>query len=132
MSSATNTVHFACFECRRSLKQRGSSNWDPTVPHRGFPCPDCHGEMVRLGRHFKAPVKRAIRQWLKVELLYAYGERFSASRSGLGSACPTLSAAVAYLVNAGHARSDVRTTLATIRAAHDWSGPLAAHSKSTR
>ena len=41
--------------------------------------------MVRLGRYFKAPPKRAIRQWHKVELLFHYGERFESGNSRLGT-----------------------------------------------
>jgi hypothetical protein len=71
--TVTNSVHFACFDCRKAFKQRGSSNWDPEVPQRSFLCPECKRPMTRLGRYFKAPPQRAKRQWLKVELLYHYG-----------------------------------------------------------
>ena len=73
---ATNKVHFACFACRKSFKQMGSSNWDHEVPQRPFPCPECKRPMVRLGRYFKAPRKHAVRKWREVEALYAAGARF--------------------------------------------------------
>ncbi|MEO1145989.1 MAG: hypothetical protein AAFY26_10375 [Cyanobacteria bacterium J06638_22] len=111
----TNTVHFACFACRSAFKQPGSSNWDPEVPQRPFVCPNCKTPMVRLGRYFKAPPKRAIKQWLKLELLYSFGERFSAGYTGLGQSCDTLAATVAYLIDLGHAKSDVRSRLQHIR-----------------
>jgi hypothetical protein len=74
--SATNRVHFACFVCRKTFKQRGSSNWDREVPERPFPCPECQRPMARMGRHFKAPPRRAARAWAKVEAAYLGGERF--------------------------------------------------------
>ena len=74
--TATNRVHFACFGCRKTFKQRGSSNRDLTVPERPFPCPDCESPMARLGRHFKAPRRCAVRAWRKVHHLYLHGERF--------------------------------------------------------
>jgi hypothetical protein len=73
---ATNKVHFACFACRKSFKQMGSSNWDHSVPQRPFPCPECKDPMVRLGRYFKAPRQNAVRMWRKVKELYELGERF--------------------------------------------------------
>ncbi len=73
---ATNTIHFACFACRKAFKQPGSSNWDSNVPERPFLCPNCKVPMVRLGRYFKAPPKRAIKAWREVERLYQSGQRF--------------------------------------------------------
>lgn len=74
--TATNKVHFACFACRKTFKQPGSSTWDCNVPERPFPCPNCKQAMVRMGRHFKAPPQRAIRAWREVEERYQSGERF--------------------------------------------------------
>lgn len=74
--TATNRVHFACFACRKAFKQRGSSDWDGNVPERPFPCPDCQAPMARLGRHFQAPRRRAVRAWREVERRYLQGERF--------------------------------------------------------
>ena len=109
-----NTVHFACFDCRKTFKQRGSSNWDPEVPARHFPCPNCKQSMVRLGKYFKAPRQQAARQWLKVELLYRFGERFEAGNERLDTRCKTLADAVAYLADT-HPAVDVRATLEGIR-----------------
>ncbi len=75
--TATNKVHFACFACRKTFKQPGSSNWDSNVPERPFPCPECKVPMVRMGRYFKAPRQRAARAWREVERLYSGGERFN-------------------------------------------------------
>ncbi len=74
---ATNKVHFACFSCRKSFKQQGSSNWDSKVPQRPFPCPNCKVLMTRPGRYFKAPPKRAKKRWLEVQRLYSEGKRFN-------------------------------------------------------
>jgi hypothetical protein len=76
----TNKVHFACFGCRKSFKQQGSSNWDDLIPKRPFPCPNCKKPMVRLGKHFKAPRTNAIRAWREVVRLYQTGERFDRCR----------------------------------------------------
>ena len=111
----TNTVHFACFDCRVAFKQPESSNWDHRVAERPFDCPNCKQPMVRLGRYFRAPPKRAIRQWLKVELLYQYGERFVSGNSKLGAKCDTLAATLAYLCDCGHDASEVRARLKHIR-----------------
>lgn len=73
---ATNKVHFACFGCRKTFKQFGSSNWDSNVPERAFLCPECKAPMARLGRYFKAPRQRAIKAWRIVEERYQNGERF--------------------------------------------------------
>src|SRR5579872_6267265 len=115
--SATNTVHFACFQCRKAFKQRGSSNWNPDIPEQPFPCPECKRPMTRLGRYFKAPPQRAGRQWLKVELLYFYGERFQSGQLGLGTKCRTLALTLAYLSGLGHPEAEVRERLKTIRVA---------------
>jgi hypothetical protein len=114
--TATNTVHFACFDCRKAFKQRGSSNWNPDVPARPFPCPDCKQPMTRLGRYFKAPPQRAARQWQKVELLFRHGERFESGYLGLGDKCRTLAATVAYLAGPSRSEAEVRAVLENIRA----------------
>jgi len=116
--TTTNRVHFVCFDCRKSFKQRGSSNWDVEVPKRPFPCPECRTPMVRLGRYFKAPPRRAVHQWLKVELLHHFGEMFVGDlRSGISDRCPTLPRAVEYLSTTTATASEVRAALASIRAA---------------
>jgi hypothetical protein len=71
--------------------------------------------MVRLGRYFKAPPQRATRQWLKVELLYHYGERFESGYLKLDSKCRTLPDTVAYLASPDRPVSEVRAVLESIR-----------------
>lgn len=121
MSVPTNTVHFACFDCRKAFKQRGSSNWDADVPVRPYPCPNCKRPMARLGRYFKPPSQRAIRQWLKVELLYHYGERFESGNLGLDAKCRTLGATLSYLTAQGHSEAEVQQILDHFRASHQTS-----------
>ncbi|GEM_PF-6626669 len=71
--------------------------------------------MVRLGTTFKAPPKRATNQWLKVELLYIFGERFHPGYYALDEACKTLSQTVSYLVDRGNERTEVQDCLQRIR-----------------
>jgi hypothetical protein len=113
--TATNTVHFACFTCRKAFKQPASSNWNLDIPERPFDCPNCKQPMSRLGRHFNAPPKLATRQWHKVELLYHFGERFVSGNSRLGKTCETLASTIQYLINSGRDESDVRSKLKQIR-----------------
>jgi hypothetical protein len=110
----TNRPHFACFRCRLAFKQRGSAVWDPEKPLRPFPCPTCHQPMVWMGKYFKAPPRRAVRQWQKVELLYTYGERFD-GWSGSTRAYSDLRSAIAALVERGNSEAEVRKTLEAIR-----------------
>jgi len=71
--------------------------------------------MVRLDRHFKAPPQRATRQWLKVELLVAFGEDFFSSHSLLDKHCATLADTVSYLVKSGYDKKVVLGRLEQIR-----------------
>ena len=71
--------------------------------------------MTRLGKYSKAPGKREVKQWFKIELLYLYGERFDSSQTNISRLCGTLPATVAYLVESGHDESDVRVRLASIK-----------------
>jgi hypothetical protein len=111
----TNKATFACFHCRKALKQAGSSAWDPNVTERLCVCAHCRQPMVRMGRYFKAPRSSARRQWLKVELLYDFGERFHAGNSGLGRSCHNLRSTVEYLTQHGHAAADVGAQLELLR-----------------
>lgn len=60
-------THWACLPCRWTSKHH---------PFRHPSCPLCRTEMVNLGRDFKAPRADDIRQWRKVEALWARGIRF--------------------------------------------------------
>jgi hypothetical protein len=71
--------------------------------------------MTPMGKYFKAPPTRAVRQWLKVELLHRFGDCFSSSNSGLSRTCQTLRSAVDYLKEQGHSAEDVRWQLDQLR-----------------
>ncbi len=51
----------------------------------------------------------------KVELLYAFGERFVSSHTNIRRLCDSLPATITYLVESGHAEFDVRAKLHSIR-----------------
>jgi hypothetical protein len=122
ITPTNNKVHFACFDCRKAFKQQGSSNWDSRIPERPFPCPNCKRPMARLGRYFKVPQQRATRQWLKVELLYHFGQRFESSNLRTKEEWRTLGSVVAALSRAGSA-AEVREQLTRIRNSHHKARP---------
>jgi hypothetical protein len=121
-TTATNTVHYACFSCRKAFKQRGSSNWDHSVPIRPFPCPECKRPMARMGKYFQVPPQRAFAQWEKVELLYHYGEDFEASGKNLSMKCRTLASTIDYLTTPHRTADVIRKELKRIRRAHKAEG----------
>ena len=61
-----------------------------------FDCLNCKQSGGVIGRYFKAPPQRALRQWLRVELFYELGEQL-------------------WSGNSGHEESDVRFRLKQIR-----------------
>jgi hypothetical protein len=109
--------HFACFACRKAFKQRGS--WLVRRSDlRPFPCPDCTAPMTPLGRDFKAPPRRDRAQWLKVELLHAFGVVFETPTETPGGPGPRpgkLNEAVDFLVARGRERAQVEGVLAALR-----------------
>lgn len=78
--------------------------------------------MTRLGRHFKPPRQRARREWLKVELLHHYGERFEASWLKLDQRCSNLVNTLAYLASLGHPKEAIQETLLRLKATHQAKG----------
>ena len=66
--------HMVCFTCRISIKNSDSRsiydiklrNWI-RIPRL---CTRCGSEMVNMGKDFKAPKQRNIKQWRKVFLLH--------------------------------------------------------------
>ena len=113
--TAMNTVHFVCFDCRKSFKQHGSSYSDRATEERPYPCPNRKRAMVKLGKYFKAPPQRATRQWLKVELLYRYGIRFNSSNMRTKEEWCTLASTVRSL-SGNQSLEHVRKQLNQIRA----------------
>jgi len=85
-------VAHACFICRKSYKRR-VNNVD--IKHH---CPECNNEMYAMGRSFKAPKTSDLKQWKKVQLLYAEGFRFVGSGYHEGENLPkSLSEVDAFL-----------------------------------
>lgn len=68
----------ACFRCRKSFKV-------PPRAEGSARCPQCGGDLYAMGRSFKAPPRRSIEQWRKVQSLYAHGFRFFSYRSYPGA-----------------------------------------------
>jgi len=67
----------ACFSCRKSWKVHPDSN---------AVCPECGGNLAKMGRNFSAPKQTDVEQWKKVELLWLAGFRFSGSKRNHGGA----------------------------------------------
>ena len=70
---------YACFDCRKSFK-RALDNVDPKDYPKTMVCPDCGGDAVCLGRHFKPPKRSDHKQWAKVSFLWENGFRFQKIR----------------------------------------------------
>lgn len=51
--TVSNDVHFACFGCRQTLKQREPSSRNTETVGRPFACPNCKRPMTQFGRHLK-------------------------------------------------------------------------------
>ena len=114
MLSTTKKHHHTCFECRVTFK--GAVLDSVTAePDGSLKCPNCKKPTVRLGNYFKAPRRNATQQWMKVELLYVFGERFDRRNSGLGLNCVTLASTKNFLVSQGNSEADVDATLKRIR-----------------
>lgn len=62
-------IAHACFECRKSFKQ-------PVGDSMEHVCPECCGTVYEMGRSFTSPKASDIKQWKKVQGLYAAGFRF--------------------------------------------------------
>ena len=78
--------HYACFDCRKSFKERDghvprSLPKQPTLP-RQVPCPDCGRAMTAMGLDFKAPRRRDRKQWIKVKALAEHGFTYSSCGCG--------------------------------------------------
>jgi hypothetical protein len=71
--------HYACFSCRKMFRQVAPYKMahppaDGEVPIR--PCPQCGSAMANLGLDFKAPRQTDVKQWRKVQRLFAAGYDF--------------------------------------------------------
>lgn len=77
---------FACFTCRKCFKYESLSDRDDKT-RRSTRCPQCGDPIYDMGLDFKAPRRRDIEQWKKVEVLYHNGVDFSPSDT-IGSEGP--------------------------------------------
>ena len=86
--------HYACFSCRKMFRQ--PIRHEMTRPIRSeekrvAPCPQCAIPMTNMGKDFKAPRQTDVKQWQKVQTLYAHGYSFnSCGCSGPGPRPATL------------------------------------------
>jgi hypothetical protein len=72
--------HNVCFHCRKMFKGV-------------LICPQCGKPTHNLGLDFKVPKQDDVKQWRKVELLYAHGIRFASCGCGPGYRPATLNEA---------------------------------------
>lgn len=82
---------YACFACRKAFKRRKASDLAAHMrPTHGVAeavavrCPDCGGRMHDMGMDFAAPRRDDVRQWRKVEVLFAHGVTFHSCGCGPG------------------------------------------------
>ncbi|VUD56392.1 hypothetical protein TDB9533_02047 [Thalassocella blandensis] len=66
-------VAHACFTCRKSFKVPGKDIGSNL-------CPECRGDLVFMGRAFKAPKQSNKREWRKIQALIERGYNFNAYR----------------------------------------------------
>jgi len=73
--------HFACFGCRKSFKAPYESILSAAEMAAGVPphealrrrvvkCPECGQAMTAMGLLFRAPPRRAVKQWRALEEAY--------------------------------------------------------------
>jgi hypothetical protein len=71
--------HYACFSCRKMFRRPMRHELARPIGReetRVVPCPQCGQAMTNLGKDFKAPRQGDVRQWQKVQELYANGYSF--------------------------------------------------------
>lgn len=61
--------HYACFDCRKSFKAGDEYVFDETGAYcrRTVVCPECGQPMKAMGLLFRAPPKRAIKTWKRLQ-----------------------------------------------------------------
>lgn len=75
----TYKEHYACFACRKMFRQPMRHEMARPIAReekRVSPCPQCGQAMTNLGKDFKAPRQTDVKQWQKVQELYANGYSF--------------------------------------------------------
>jgi hypothetical protein len=118
--------HFACFDCRKAFKQRGSEG-SATSPEpqtfRPFPCPECGRSMAVMGRDFEAPPQRDRTGWLVAQLLQSFGVIFEPGMIGPGERPRRVREAIAFLVKKGHDARAVERRARELRQPDEQQGP---------
>lgn len=108
--------HYACFTCRKSFKQPGTSESESLPSRRAFLCPQCRRPMADIGSDFKAPRRRDRDQWAKVEALYAFGYLFRPRCcKGPGTRPRDMRELREVLRSTGFGESEIEPRLALIR-----------------
>lgn len=123
--------HFACFACRKAFKQRGSEEIGVEAA-RPFPCPECGAPMTLVGRDFRAPPQRAVKQWHVLEMLRTFGVIFEPGEKQPTRQPETLHEAEAFLLKEGLDEQVIRQRLETVRAARQERKPLTRLQKKQR
>lgn len=123
--------HFACFGCRKAFKQRGSEEIGVEA-ERPFPCPECGAPMLLVGRDFRAPPQRAVKQWQVVELLRNFGVVFEPGLTQPTRQPESLHEAEAFLVKQGYDEQVIRQRLEKLRVARQTTKPLTRMQKKQR
>ena len=75
----TYKEHYACFSCRKMFRQPMRHEMAHPIGReekRIVACPQCGQTMSNLGKDFKAPRQSDVKQWQKVQDLYANGYSF--------------------------------------------------------
>jgi len=114
--AAPYKTHNACFDCRKSFKNRFDHAPTKDRTRQGPSlCPQCRKAMVNLGPDFKAPKMSDVKQWQKVELLFEHGfAYFSCGCCGPGYRPGELKE-VAQFVEGARNKSEGEVLLAAIK-----------------
>ncbi|ULU26796.1 hypothetical protein DYST_03744 [Dyella terrae] len=82
MAGPDYLIAHACFKCRKSFKIRAHREKNANCPH-------CGGLLNFMGRSFRAPKRRDVDQWRKVQRLHQADFRFFSYRSVSGPSLPS-------------------------------------------
>jgi tRNA(Ile2) C34 agmatinyltransferase TiaS len=79
--------HFACFKCRKMFKQtawRGLEeslrlqfkDYQDFIHNYQAPCPQCGQPMPNMGKGFRPPQQKEVKEWLQLEEKAKQGIKF--------------------------------------------------------
>jgi hypothetical protein len=83
--------HWACFHCRKMFKRPSwqTLRQQARDAHKTYPdylkhgkakCPDCSQAMQNMGKGFRPPKQKDVRQWKSLQKIASTGARFSGWR----------------------------------------------------